>query len=60
MLSRFNKWFDDLREPWRLLIAIALMGWAPLVQAATFHLQLIGCVWLVVVLVITLNRLRDQ
>lgn len=51
MMDRFNKWYDALQEPWRFLLAIALIMsgiWAlqfgnPIVRiVAAFYLIVLG------------------
>jgi predicted signal transduction protein with EAL and GGDEF domain len=26
MIAAFNRWYDDIREPWRLLIALSIIS----------------------------------
>ena len=59
MLKRFNRWYDDLVEPWRFLFFIlVLMGWVPIIQWTDDpYIMGLGITWMITTCVIALSRL---
>lgn len=61
MLKRFNRWYDDLVEPWRFLFfLVVLMGWIPLLQLDYFDAtvwRVIGVAWMLTTCTIAFSRL---
>lgn len=60
-MSRFNRWYDGLKEPWRFFFfLVVLMGWLPLmfVSAPSPVIHGIASVWMTLTMLIALSRIR--
>lgn len=58
MFKGFNRWYDNLNEPFRFLFfLVVLMGWLPLMYLESRIGNVIGAVWLCITCTIAISRI---